>query len=392
MKKTIHHKKILYLITQSQYGGAQKYISDLMKNLDEKKYIAELAIGKKEKSLQTEWLKNLKEKGFKIWYLKHVVRELRPWHDFLSAFELYKLFLKSKPDIIHLNSSKIGSTGAVIGWLYKKLHNKHLKIIYTVHGFVFNEPLPLFLKSFYLWSEKISAKFKDKLICVSEADKIIGLNNHIGNNKKLITIHNGIDLEKIKFLEKKEAQHFLQEKYNLPESKQIIGTIANLYSTKGLEYLIRSAKNIITKYPNLIFVIIGEGSLRKKLETKIKKLDLENKFFLIGEIKNSTKLLKAFDIFCLSSVKEGLPYTLIEALSAGLPIVATRVGGIMEIVEPDINGLIIPPKNSAEITQAIEKILNNQKLQEKFHKNNLEKIKQFTLKKMVQKTEEIYEK
>ncbi len=384
-----HKTKILYLVTQAQYGGAQKYISDLMLNLDENKYIAEAAVG--EIYDNPEWIKNLKSQGFKIWRLKHVVREVNFWHDFLSAFELYKLFLKSKPDIIHLNSSKIGSTGSVMGWIYKKLHKKNLKIIYTVHGFVFTEPLNIFRRKFYLWSERFSGKLKDKLICVSEYDKITGLNEHIAHHKKIVTIHNGIDLENIQFLSKTEAQKYLKTTYKLPEFKHLIGTVANLYSTKGLRYLVRAAKYITQKNKDVIFVVIGEGSLRKKLSEKIKKLDLEKKFFLLGEIKNSTRLLPAFDIFCLSSIKEGLPYTLIEALAAGLPIVTTHVGGILEIVEPEVNALTVPPEKPAELAKAIQNLLNNPKLQQEFHKNNLHKAKEFDLQKMIFQTEKVYE-
>ncbi len=381
-------KKILYLVTQSEWGGAQKYIYDLANGLDKNKYIIEVGVGGGE---ERNWLKNLQSKGIKIWRLKHVVREINLWHDFLSSFELYALLCKSKPDIVHLNSSKIGSTGAVISWIYKKTKNKELKIIYTVHGFVFLEPLPILRKKFYLWSERISGSFKDKIICVSEHDKIIGLNSHIANHQKFITIHNGIDLDESDFLSKNEAIKKLSGKiFHKIKNKKIIGTLANLYSTKGLEYLIRAAKKLTHQNPALIFIVIGEGMMRKSLEQKIQQLNLANKFFLPGYLPKAFRYLKAFDIFCLSSIKEGFPYTLIEALAAGLPIVTTRVGGVIEIVEPDVNGLVVPPQRPNELAKALQKILSNKNLQEKFNKNNLKKIKKFNLQGMIKKTEEVY--
>ena len=272
-------KKILYLVTQSQWGGAQKYVYDLTNGLalslanqdgsNKSRYIIEVGVGAK---TQVEWLEVLKSRGFKIWPLKHAVREINPWHDFLSVFELYSLFCKSKPDIVHLNSSKIGSIGAVAAWVYKKLHQPHLKTIYTVHGFVFSEPLSIWRRKFYLWAERISGLFKDKIICVSEHDKIIGLNNHIAHHKKFVTIHNGIDLNNLNFLEKDKARKKLMTSHKLQVTSCCwIGTIANLYSTKGLEYLIRAAKVLTSKYSNLIFIVIGEGLMRDKLEKEIKK-------------------------------------------------------------------------------------------------------------------------
>jgi len=388
MGTTPQRKKILYLVTQFQWGGAQKYIHDLVNNLDESKYIAEIGVGGLNKC---DWLDELKSNGFKVWRLKHVVWAVNFWHDFLSGFELYGLFCKSEPDIIHLNSSKIGSTGAVVAWIFKKLHNKNLKIIYTVHGFVFNEPLSIFRKKFYLWSERISGKFKDKIICVSEHDKIIGLNKHIANHKKFVTIHNGIGLNRLNLVDKNESRKKLTSICSVPVNDYWIGTIANLYSTKGLEYLARAAKILSDKHNNLRFFIIGEGAQRKSLENKIEKLNLQNKFCLLGTVPKAFRYLKAFDIFCLSSVKEGFPYTLIEALTAGLPIVTTQVGGVMEIIESNINGLVVPAKKPAELAKALEKIITQKELSDKFRKNNLIKAKEFSLEKMIEKTEKIYQ-
>jgi len=390
-------KKILYLVTQSEYGGAQTYISSLALNLDRTKYDVFVGVGEFKK---LPWLEKLHAEGIKICPLHHVVRELNPLHDFLCAFELFSLFLAVKPDIVHLNSSKIGSTGAVMAWLYKKITGRKIKIIYTVHGFVFNEPLPKWRQKFYLWSERISGYFKDKLICVSEHDKIIGLNKKIARHDKFVTIHNGIDLENLKFIPHAEARQDLVMSCGLPALpvgrqvtgyRFIVGTIANLYATKGIEYLIRAAKIIVEKEKNVIFVVVGEGKEREKLEKEIKKLSLEDKFFLVGNVENAAKYLKAFDIFTLSSVKEGFPYTLIEALAAEIPIVSTRVGGIVEIVEPEVNGLIVEAKKPRELAGAIQNLLEDENLRAEFGRNNLEKSKKFDLQKMLEKTVTIYE-
>lgn len=390
MHDKLKRKKILYLVTQAEWGGAQKYVYDLAGNLDKNKYIVEVAVGEQKKQATAYWIKKLEDKGIKVWRLRHVVRELNIWHDFMSIFELYVLFLKSKPDIIHLNSSKVGSTGAVMGWLYKKFCRSSLKIIYTVHGFVFTEPLSYWRRKFYLWSEKVSAKLKDRLICVSERDKIIGLNSHIAYHKKFITIHNGINLNKLEFLEKNQAREKISSKNPIPQVRYWVGIIANLYSTKGLEYAVRAANILTEKYSSLIFIVIGEGSQRKYLEKEIEKLNLQNKFFLIGDIPKAFQYLKAFDLFCLPSVKEGFPYTLVEALAAGLPVVTTQAGGIVEIVEPEVNGLVVEPKKPRELAKAIETLIDKPELCSLFSHNNLEKAKIFSLERMINATEKVY--
>ncbi len=384
-------EKILYLVTQSEFGGAQIYVSTLALNLNKEKYMVEVAVGQ---PATEPWLKELENNSIKVWRLKHVVRELNLWHDFMSGWELFFLFLHAQPNIIHLNSSKVGSTGSVVGWIYKKILRKKLKIIYTVHGFVFQEPMAAWRKFYYLWSEKIASQFRDKIICVSEHDKIIGLNQKIARPNKFVVIHNGIDLKNLNFLPPQEAQQKLTTLTNLAsntnQQKLWCGTVANLYPAKGLGDLILAAEKITAKNKNIIFVIIGEGQEREKLENLIKKYHLENNFFLTGNLKQAASYLKAFDIFILSSVKEGLPYTLIEALTAGLPIIATTVGGNPEIVENNINGILVAPHQPAQIATAIEKIILNPTLGDKFKTNNLEKVKQFEIDNMLEKTQKVY--
>ena len=191
---------------------------------------------------------------------------------------------------------------------------------------------------------------------------------------------------------KDESRKFIFEKIeknidqDFSETK-IIGTIANFYNTKGLEFLIDSAKKVVDKNPKTIFVVFGFGeeSFRKKLENLIQKNNLEKKFFLLGKVTNAFQYLKALDIFALTSVKEGLPYSLLEARLANLPIVATKVGGIPEMEENfEIN--LVDSRNVEQIANKILEILNNP---EKFSvENQFPKI--YSLENMINETEEIY--
>ncbi|RLC36545.1 hypothetical protein DRH27_05075, partial [Candidatus Falkowbacteria bacterium] len=312
-------KKILYLITQSELGGAQKYVMDLATNLGPD-FETIVAFG--EQGKQGELAKALKPTNIIYYTIPHLKRAISPWHDFLALIEIIKLINRLKPDIVHLNSSKISILGSLASFFYKLFtFNFSLLTIYTVHGWVFNEPERNAL--FYKYAEKFTAIFKNKLICVSEYDRQLAIKEKIVQKKKLITIHNGI--QSISLLSRDEARQKLFStipNFQFPISNFVIGSIGNLYKTKGFEYLISAVKILIDVGFNVKTIIIGEGKERPALENLIKKLKIEKYVFLAGRIKNAPRLLKTFDLYVCSSVKEGLSYTIIEAMQAGLPIVA----------------------------------------------------------------------
>ena len=221
--------------------------------------------------------------------------------------------------------------------------------------------------------------------------------------KKMIVIHNGIG--DIEFIEKEKArQHFVDIRY--PQTEKVkekikseplwIGTISELHKNKGLKYAIEAIKkHLETKRPSskeIIFVIMGEGEERKNLEDIIKKNGLENSVFLVGNMENASSYLKAFDIFTLTSITEALPYAILEAGKAEVPIIASNVGGISEIIDDMKSGILLQPKKPKEISDAIEYFINYPDKKEIFSKLLKEKIdKEFSLEKMVSETTRLYD-
>jgi glycosyltransferase involved in cell wall biosynthesis len=368
--------KILYLITQAEMGGAQKYVLELSSTLQKKGYETLVASEKNEL-----FKKKLSENGVKFIALKNIQRSINPISDIKTFFEIYNLIKKEKPDIIHTNSSKMGIFGAFAG----KLTNTK-KIVFTAHGWVFNETLPLWKKYIYIFLSWFSALFLDDIICVSSFDKKMALKYGVGSEKKLFVINNGIDPEKTIFFSKEEAI----EKLRLPKNKKIIGTIGNLYKNKGTKYLIEAAKDILKEIDDVFFVIIGDGLEKENLEAQIEKLKIENEINIVKVETEAYKYIKAFDIFVLPSQKEGFPYTLLEAGLAKVPVVTTSVGGISDIINNE-TGVLIMPKNSTQIKNAVLNLLKNEKKQTVLTKNLHQEILQnFTFKKMIEKTKNIY--
>ena len=403
-------KKILFLVTQSEFGGAQRFIYRLITNLDLAKYDISIAAGP-EGNNADGLLFNLQNKGFKIFPLKFLKRAINPIIDFWGLLEIYRLIKKEKPDILFLCSTKAGILGSLAATLIPKSYLLNPKIIYRIGGWTFNDPWPKWKKNLYLWLEKKTAKFKDFIVNNAESDRQQAIRLGIKPKREIITIYNGIDTGSLRFLPSDEARSFLEGKIQsslsrsqfTPRStplnagvkgrckgdlKAVIGTIANFYPPKGLEYLIEAAK--LLDDPQKKFIIIGEGTGRMELEDLIKKNNLNN-VFLIGAMSDAWKYLKAFDIFVLPSVKEGFPWTIIEAMAAGVPVIATNVGAVPEIIENNESGILIEPRDPKIIADSIEKLINNKDLIEKFAQNGRKVVEdKFSLEQMVNSFENLF--
>lgn len=369
--------KILYLITQSEWGGAQRYVFDLATSM-KSEFDVTIAAGGEEHNTLFRML-DIFNTIPRI-RLKNLVREINPIKDVKAFFEIRALLKKIQPQIIHLNSSKVGVLGALAAI------GLGIKVIYTVHGWVFLEPMPSWKQLFYLFCEKISCRFRHATVLLSQKELDVAKRYKLncGNTK---IIQHGIDTPE--FLSKEEAKNQLQKIISQQITNEIfwIGAIANLYETKDIPNLIEALKNINEKYTA---IIIGYGH-ELKTRSLIEKQNLSNRVFLAGGHLVADRFLKAFDLFVLPSTKEGFPYVILEAMAAGLPIVATSVGAIPEMIENEKSGLLAPPKNSDALRAAIESVLKNENLRAFLGKNAEIEFKQkFSKEKMISEVRNLY--
>lgn len=379
-------KKILYIITQSELGGAQRYCLDLATNLIGEFDIS-IAFG--EQGEKGELAKLLKDKKIKYYALNYLKRDLAPISDFLAVWEITKLINRVKPDIVHLNSSKVSIIGSWASLFSKitarEIRKKKIKILYTAHGWIFNEFLPIWKKYFYLYAEKITALLKDKIICVSEYDRQTALKEKIAPGKKLLTIHNGI--EPVKFLSRNEARQRLK----LKSEDFIVGSIGNLYVNKGFEFLIEAVKILKKSEIEVKAVIVGSGQMKKYLEKIVRENKMEDQIIFTGRIKKAFELLPAFDVYACSSLKEGLSYTIIEAMFAGLPIIATEVCGNPELIKNYESGLLVEARKPKLLALKIKELYENEDLRKRLGERAKEKAqKEFNFTKMLQETRKVY--
>ena len=381
-------KSILYIITKSVWGGAAKYVYDLSINLSGD-FDVSIAAGGKDKLY-----KKAKKANIPYYKIINFQRTINPLKDVFAFFEILSLLFQLKPDVIHVNSSKAGGIVGVAGWCYRVFSNKKIKLIFTAHGWAINEDRSKYQIKLIKFFSKITSIFYDKIICVSEYDRQIAIKNKITCEKKLITIHNGIDIKNINFLSKEQAQKKL---FNLSagdltkEGKTyplVIGTIAEWTRNKGLKYLLKAIKRIKNKRINVILIGSGENPDKEKMYELTERHKNIN---LIEYIPNAVKYIKAFDIFVLPSIKEGLPYTILEAISAKVPVIATNVGGIPEILSSNL----IQSKNSRilaeKITELIDEINNNpEKIKRTIQENRNKAEQEFNIEKMIEKTKNLY--
>lgn len=368
----VNRKKILFIVTQSEFGGAQRYIFEVARSLDPERYKILVAAG----SGDGELFQKLKNTRVQSMFLKQMKRA--PWQFFLAIGEIYNLLRKERPDVLFLCSTTAGLLGSVAALLYRD----RLSVIYRIGGWAFRDPRPWLLNQVIFFAEKLTARFKDIIVVNSEYDWRIAVRKKIISPEKIVKIYNGLDVDSLDFLPKEKARDAL----NLNGlGLRLVGCVANFYKTKGLEYLITAAKEIDAQ-----FVIIGEGRLRPKLKALIKRCNLENRVILAGRIPDACKYLKAFDVFVLPSLKEGFPWIVLEAMAAELPIVATNVGALPEAIEEGKEGFLVKPKDSNVLAEKIKWLLENpQEAKVLGIQAKVKLVKEFSLRRMVQETEKL---
>ncbi len=288
-------------------------------------------------------------------------------------FKLWKL----KPDLVHFQGLSTG----IIGIFSKKI----LKIPYIVwvRGSDFYLPHPL-MKKFH------KSVFDN-------ASAIIALTEYMKRkmkktvDKEINVIPNGVDLSKFTVNKTKiDIRHEL----NIPLDKTILITVGRLYPVKGVEFLIKSINLLKETHDDFKLLIIGDGSERNNLERLSEELNIKDYIEFRGRVPNEEipLYLKASDIFVLPSLSEGFPNALLEAMASGLPVIATNIRGLDEIIEDGINGFLVNPKSPEEIANKLNHIIQDNSLSKSFSQNNKLKAKKYEWEMVIKRLNEIYEK
>jgi glycosyltransferase involved in cell wall biosynthesis len=335
-------EKVIYLITKSNWGGAQRYVYDLATSLPDDRFAVTVALGGSGILRQ-----KLEAANVRTIEIPRLGREVDLFDDARVLVDLVKLFRREQPDAIHVNSSKIGGLGALAGRI-TGVGN----IVFTAHGWPFNEDVAWWKQALMYFFSWLTALFSHSTVTICKKDFNQGLRMPLVS-KKIALIPNGIP--EPSWLAKETARASLEKRSGPLPPGLWIGTIAELHPNKGLAYAIEALAKLrrMRRGQHIFFFVLGEGVLRPALESLVDYHGLRDSVFLVGHVQDAATYLGAFDIFLLPSLKEGLPYTMLEAGLREMPVIATAVGGIPDIIADGMSGLVIEPKNADAIFEAV---------------------------------------
>jgi len=375
--------RILYVITKANWGGAQRYVYDLATSARDAGFEVAVAYGS-----SGELAERLQDAGIETFHIAGLGRDINVFSDIYSFFSLLNIIRSFKPRVVHSNSSKIGGIGALAARL-----TRIPKIIFTAHAWAFNEERQWYQKVSIALLAWLTVMLSKRTVVVSEAMRRQMIHAPFVRNK-IKVIQNGTRI--YDFLKKAEARNALialHPSLSASDATQDmwVGSVAELHPVKGLSYAIEAIRELVKKYPALRYLIMSDGQLRTTLEAQIVKLGLEQNVFLLGYVREAPRYEKAFDLFVLPSLSEAFGISILEAGLAGVPTIATCVGGIPEIITHDETGLLVPAKNTLALASAIDSLLQDNELRTRLgtalerHVRN-----KFTLEQTVRQTFALY--
>jgi len=315
--------------------------------------------------------------------LAELKRSINLYYDLVAFVKLVLFIRKRKFDIIHTHSSKAG----ILGRWAAKLAGKNI-IVHTVHGWGYNDLQHPLIRLLYIRLEKITSLITNKLIGVSKVNIENGLANGIGKETDYALIRSGIKLEYFKY--PRSTQEQIRNKLGIPLSAPVVATVTRLSAQKAPLDFIKSCAIIAKSNPEVWFIIVGDGPLRSQAESLTNKLGLKKRLIFTGLRDDVPELMSIFNIFVLSSLWEGLPRVLPQAMAQGLPIVATDIDGNTEAVINGENGLLVPPGDYKALAKAILSLLDKPEKATLMGQNGLRRVEEFAAEKMINKIDTLY--
>lgn len=365
--KALH---IVYLITRAdELGGAQVHVLDLARCfLKRGVRVTVLAGGNGPVAAA------LREAGIPYMQVPHLVRPIRPWDDVRCFLELRRFFRMLEPDLVSVHSSKAGWLGRLAAY------SLGIPVIFTVHGWAFTEGIPHGKRLFYAWAERIAASFCNRIITVSEYDRLLALRKHIAPAARLVTIHNGVsDIPEALLARPGEAV----------EPVRLV--MVARFSPQKAHALLLEALAGLQELPWEL-ELIGDGPLLPRCKRLAEQLGLAGRVRFLGERRDVAERLARAHLFVLASNYEGFPLSILEAMRAQLPVIASNVGGVCEAVIDGKTGRLVDRGNVRQLREALYELITRPMLREQWGRAGRQRfIAHFTVDQMIAKTWQVYE-
>jgi len=377
-------KRILYVITKSNWGGAQAYVYALAAHATEAGAEVVVVFGGTGRPEGGAGLlaERLAEADIRTITLPSLAREVSLGSEWRAFRELRECFKREQPDLVHLNSSKAGALGALAARL------SHVpRIVFTAHGWPHREPRSWPVRVLIWLASWVTVLLCHAVIAVSECD-CRGAPALLAR-RKVRLVHNGV--APFTLVSREEARRFLAPDIRVLEKARWILVPAELTRNKGVDFAIRAFAGVSTNIDDAALVVVGDGEEHGRLMKLIQEYGLERRVFLLGFVPEARRYFHAADIFLLSSRKEGLPIALLEAGVAGLPAIASRTGGIPEVIEHEKSGLLVRPGNIDGLADALTRLLTKPE-EARAYGARLKKVVQerFSEERMLAETVDVY--
>jgi glycosyltransferase involved in cell wall biosynthesis len=319
-----------------------------------------------------------KDIGVQVFPNRYFVRRVQLYNDMRALWPVFQAVRKFNPDIISAHSTKAGYAARFVGAILRK------PVIFTAHGWAFTEGRSIWQRHILALAERLAAKATTAIICVSNYDREMALKFKVAPPKKLVLIHNGVDPAPLLHASGEQIRRELGL-----GNMTVLTMVGRLVPQKDPLALLEACWLLDADFRLLM---VGDGELRECAEAFVRRRDLNGKVIFTGERYDIPEVLAASDIFVLTSRWEGLPLVIIEAEMAGLPVVASRVGGVPELIEEGNTGFIVPPQDPRALANALRKLLTDAQLRRRLGSAAREKaLHEFTFERMLTKTRQLYE-
>lgn len=361
--------RVLYVTYSLEPAGAERLIYALATNLDRERFIPLVCSLKHGGAL----VDALRENKVTVYLLNK-----RNTFDFATFRALKEIIRNEQIDIIHTHNFSANFWGRIAA-----MSVNTCRIIATEHS--------LSIRKGWLRKkiDRFLARYTDRIVSVSEAVRHSLIDEEGIEPEKILSIHNGINIEKFRHLRNPES---VREELGIDANAPVVGIVGRLIPDKGHKYFLEAARAVQKKVPEVRFLVVGDGKLKGELEVYVHKFGLKGSVLFTGFRSDRIDIMNIFTIAILSSIREGLPITLLEYMALKKPIIVTKVGGMPEVIEDGISGIVIQKKNYHALTESIVKLLGDERLRIKYGNNAWKCVKnKYSEENMIRKTERLYE-
>lgn len=351
MSQTQRPIKVMNLIARLNVGGPAVAVTHLTEQLTAPDYESLLVCGTIEAG-EGDMTYYAIERGITPIVIPELGRSLSPIRDIRTLWKIYQLIQKEKPDVVHTHAAKAGFVGRLAAWLAGVP-----VIVHTFHGHVFRGYFGPGKTQFFIILERITARMSDTIITLSDGlRRELAEEYHITRKGRITVLPLGLDLVYLTQMPRKTGS--FRKTYNIPTDAPLVGIVGRITPIKNHSLFLEAAMKIREKLPNAHFVIVGDGETRAEIEAQVDQLGLREAMTFTGWQKDVGQVYSDLDVMVISSVNEGTPVTVIEALAAGCPVVATAVGGLPDLLDHGKLGKLVEQDATALSTAIVETLAN----------------------------------